>query len=391
MPHERTRRPALGFIFVTLLIDVLGFGLIIPVAPRLVQEILGGTLADAATAVGFLAATYAVMQFLFAPMLGVLSDRFGRRPVLLFSIFGSGLDFFAMAFAPSLPFLFITRMINGFTGASITVASAYVADVTPPEKRAAGFGMIGAAFGIGFVLGPLMGGILGEIDIRYPFYAAGALTLLNWLYGLFVLPESLPKERRRPITPARMNPIGAYVGLGKFPLVMGLAAAVFLFNLAQFSLQATWVLYTGHRYGWTPKEVGFSLFAVGLGAAIVQGGIARKLIPAIGEVRALLIGLAIGVGAYAAYGLATQGWMIYATIAVAALAGLAQPAAQSLITRSVPADQQGTICSAPTLPRCAVMNRGIRWPTRTATFGSARSMRTPRWSRCSKPRASTRT
>ena len=321
------RTPALSFIFLTLLLDVLGFGLLIPVAPRLIQELQGGTEQDAAPIVGMLAATYAAMQFLFAPMLGALSDRFGRRPVLLVALLGSGLDYVAMALAP-------------------TVASAYIADVTTPEKRAAGYGMMGAAFGLGFILGPLAGGLLGEIDIRLPFYAAAGLTLCNWLYGLLVLPESLPKERRGDWAWSRANPVGAFAGLFEHPRVIGLAAAGFFANLAQFGLHATWVLYTGHRYGWGPREVGFSLTAVGLGAAIVQGGLARRVIPALGERTSVLLGLALGVIAYAGYGLATQGWMIYAAIAVATLGGIAQPAAQAIITKSVEPSRQGSVQGA---------------------------------------------
>lgn len=342
------RKPAIGFIFVTLVLDVLGFGLIIPVAPKLVQTLQGGMEKDAAGIVGLLAATYAAMQFLFAPVLGAISDRVGRRPVLLGSLFGSGLDYFCMALAPNLPLLFITRAINGISGASMTVASAYIADVTAPEKRAGAFGLVGAAFGLGFVLGPLMGGILGDINIHYPFYAAGAITLLNWLYGLLVLPESLPREKRVAFKASRINPIGAFVGLGKYPLVAGLAGAFFLLNVAQFGLHSTWVLYTSHRYGWTPRDVGFSLAVVGIGAAVVQGGLARKLIPWLGERRALVLGLAMGVLAYIGYGAATQGWMIYAIVAVGSLGGIAQPAAQAIITKTVLPTEQGVTQGAMT-------------------------------------------
>jgi len=288
------------------------------------------------------------MQFVFAPLLGVLSDRFGRRPVLLVSVFGSGVDYFAMAISPTVTWLFITRAINGISGASMTAANAYIADVTPPEKRAAGFGMAGAAFGLGFVLGPLIGGFLGQIDIHYPFYAAGSLTLLNWLYGYFVLPESLAPAHRHSIKLKRANPIGAFSGLTKYPMVFGLAWSFFLVNLAQFALHATWVLYTGHKFGWGPKDVGLSLFAVGVGAAIVQAGLARRLIPILGERLSLLLGVAIGVVSYVGYGAATQGWMIYATIAFGSLGGIAMPAAQSIITRSAPRDQQGTVQGAMT-------------------------------------------
>ncbi|MBL8764763.1 MAG: TCR/Tet family MFS transporter [Phycisphaerae bacterium] len=340
-----TSKPAIRFIFITLLLDVLGFGLIIPVAPRLVQSLLhagaGGGEGEAASVVGMLTATYAVMQLFFAPVLGALSDHFGRRPVLLVAIFGSGLDYFAMSLSPSLWVLFVTRAVNGLSGASMTVASAYIADVTPPEKRAAGFGIVGAAFGLGFVLGPVIGGLLGSIDTHYPFYAAGAMSLLNWLYGVFVLPESLAPENRAAFRLRRANPMGAFAGLARYPLVAGMAASFFLMNLAMFGLHATWVLYTQHRYQWNPTRVGLSLTLVGIGAAVVQAGLARRLIPALGERRSLLIGVAIGVLSYIGYGAATQGWMIFAIIALASIGGIAQPAAQSLITRTVRPDEQG--------------------------------------------------
>jgi DHA1 family tetracycline resistance protein-like MFS transporter len=335
------QKPALRFVFLVLLLDVLGFGLIIPVAPKLVMQLQGGTEQSAAPIVGWLTATYAAMQFLFAPVLGALSDRFGRRPVLLLSMLGSGLDYIAMALVPTVPWLFVTRALNGVSGASITAASAYIADVTTPEKRAAGFGIVGAAFGIGFVLGPLLGGILGDIDIHYPFYAAGAMALCNGLYGVFVLPESLPPERRS--ARAIGNPLAALGILGQYPLARRLAGALFLVNVAQFALHSTWVLYTGHRYGWGPRDVGLSLFAVGLGAALVQGGLARRIIPKLGERRSVLIGLGIGVIAYLGYATATAGWMIYATVAFASLGGIAMPACQALITRSVRPDQQGAV------------------------------------------------
>jgi DHA1 family tetracycline resistance protein-like MFS transporter len=342
----KRRTPGLLFIFLTLLLDVLGLGIIIPVAPRLIELLQGGTEKDAAPIVGYLAATYAGMLFLFAPVLGALSDRFGRRPVLLSAMFGSGLDYFAMALVPTVPWLFVTRVINGLSGASITAASAYIADVTPPERRAAGFGIVGAAFGIGFVLGPLVGGILGSYDIHYPFYAAGTISLLNWLYGLLILPESLPPERRRSAAGFRWNPVKALGILGKNPFVLFMAGALFLLNLAQFGLHAVWVLYTKYRYGWDERAVGYSLFAVGLGAAIVQGGLARRLIPKLGERRSVLTGFVVGALAYLGYGLATDGWMIYVVVAFASLGGIAMPAVQSLITKRVRSDEQGQVQGA---------------------------------------------
>lgn len=343
------RKPAIGFIFITLVLDVLGFGLLIPVGPRLIEQLLhGGSDADAARIVAWLSATYAIVQFCCAPALGLLSDRFGRRPIILIALFGSALDYFAMAVTPVLWLFFVTRTINGLSGASMTVASAYVADVTPPEKRAAGFGMIGAAFGLGFVLGPLLGGVLGEINIRLPFYVAGGLTLLNWLYGYFILPESLPRERRGHFILRRANPVGAFASLGRYPLVAGLAVSFFVCNMAQFGLHTTWVLYTKYRYHWSPRDVGFSLFAVGIGAAVVQGGLARKLIPLLGEKRAMIIGLALGTLTFVGYGWAPQGWIIYPLIIVGSLAGIGQPAAQAIITKTVRPYEQGAIQGAMT-------------------------------------------
>lgn len=344
------RRPALHFILVTIALDVLGFGLLIPVGPKLVMSLLhggeGGTEAEAAPVVAALMTTWFAMSFLFAPTLGGLSDRFGRRSVLLVALLGSGIDFLAQGLAWTLTIFFITRAINGLSGASMTIANAYIADVTPPKKRAAAYGLVGAAFGLGFVIGPLLGGVLGGINLRLPFFVAAGLTLVNWLYGVFVLPESLPEERRRKFEWKRANPLGALHGLGRYPLVSGLAVMMFLLSVAQFGLHATWVLYTGHRYGWGPEQVGYSLFAVGVGAVIVQGGLARKLIPALGEKRALMLGLALGVASYVGYGLATHGWMIYVIVGIASFGGVAQPAAQSLITHAVRHDEQGEIQGA---------------------------------------------
>jgi MFS transporter, DHA1 family, tetracycline resistance protein len=342
------RKPALGFILMTLLLDVLGFGLLIPVGPRLIQSLLpgGATESEAAPYVGFLQATFAAMSFLFAPFLGVLSDRVGRRPVILISLFGAGLDYFAMALSQTVSIFFITRVINGITGASFSAVNAYVADVTPPEKRAAGFGMIGAAFGLGFVVGPLLGGVLGDIDIRLPFYVAGGLTLLNWVYGYFVLPESLPPQRRAPLRLSRANPVGAFANLTRYPVVLALAISYFLLNMAQFGLHVTWVLSMQHRFGWTPWDTGMSLAMVGVGAVIVQGFLTKAVVPALGEKRSLMIGLAIGVLSYVGYGAANHGWMIYAVIAIGSLGAISQPAVQSIITKTVHRDEQGAIQGA---------------------------------------------
>jgi DHA1 family tetracycline resistance protein-like MFS transporter len=330
-------------VFITLLLDVMGFGLLIPVAPKLVAKVMGVVEADSAFVVGSLMSLYAAMQFVFAPILGALSDRFGRRPVLLVALFGSGLDYFALALAPSLPWLFLTRALNGISGASFTVANAYIADVTPPEKRAAGYGIVGAAFGLGFVLGPLVGGVLGEKDIHWPFYAAGGLTLLNAAYALFLMPESLSKANRSPFSLARANPLAALLNLRKYPTVLGLASALFCCYVADGALRSTWAVYTGVRYGWDSVHIGLSLAVVGLCAAFVQGFLSRKIIPKLGEPRSLMFGMASAVLAYCGYGLATQGWMIYAIVAVASIGGIAMPAGQSIITRSVSPTEQGLV------------------------------------------------
>jgi DHA1 family tetracycline resistance protein-like MFS transporter len=344
------RRPAIAFVLFTLFLDVLGFGLLIPVAPKLIQGLLnngqGGTEQEAAIYYGALPAIYAFMMLIFAPILGALSDKYGRRPVLLFSIFGSGLDYFVMAFSPTLWLLFLARALNGISGASMAVCNAYIADITLPEKRAGAFGMIGAVFGLGFIIGPALGGLLGGIDIHLPFYVAGGLSLVNWCYGLFVLPESLPPERRSGFTLAKANPFSAIIGLGRYPLVARLAASLFMLNVAMFGLHVTWALYTAHRFGWSPTQIGLSLTCVGVGAALVQGGLARKLIPLLGEERSVLVGMVIGVVAYVAYGSATQGWMIYAFVLIASLGGIAGPALQAIITKSVLPTEQGAVQGA---------------------------------------------
>ena len=340
------RKPALGFIFVTLFLDILGIGLIIPILPLLVTELQGGNVALASHSVGLLAALYSAMQFLFAPILGSLSDHHGRRPVILGSLFGSGLDYLLLGLAPNLVWFYVGRVVAGITGANITAATAYIADVSPPEKRAANFGLIGAAFGLGFIAGPALGGLLGGYGLRVPFFVAAGLTLANWLYGYFVLPESLAPENRRKFSWARANPVSSLAALRHHPLVLGLAVSFFLSNLANFGLHALWVLYTGHRYGWKPSQVGASLAVVGIMAAIVQGGLARRIIPALGEVRSVTIGYLIGAVSFLGYGLAPEGWMIYVVLVFGSLGGIGAPAAQGLISRNVADNEQGAIQGA---------------------------------------------
>ncbi len=337
------RKPAIIFIFITLVLDILGIGLIIPILPELIEKMQGQGASSAAYTFGILAALYSLMQFLFAPLLGSLSDRFGRRPVILISLFGSGIDYFFLAFAPSLGWFFVARIISGITGANFGPATAYIADVSPPEKRAANFGLIGAAFGIGFIIGPAIGGILGEIDLRLPFIVAGCLTLLNAFYGLFVLPESLKPENRREFSWKRSDPAGSLMALSRYPMVLGLAGSHFLANLAHQVLPATWVLYTSHRYGWSPQDTGWSLALVGLMSAIVQGGLTRVIIPKLGERRSAVVGFTVSAISYVLYGLAPEGWMVLIVIVFGSLGGLAGPALQGLISRSVGDDEQGGV------------------------------------------------
>ncbi len=338
-----SRKAGLGFILVTLFLDILRFGLIIPILPNLVKEFVGGNAGEAAVYSGWLISAYAVMQFICSPIVGSLSDRFGRRPVLLASNVGQGLDYILMGFAPSLGWLLVGRLIAGVTGASFGTATAYIADVSPPEKRAQNFGLIGIAFGLGFIFGPLLGGVLGHIDLRLPFFASAALTLANATWGLFVLPESLTPEHRRPFSWARSNPIGTLKALGRYPLVLSLVGSVVLLNIAQRGLESTWVLSSFTRYGWDELASSISLAVVGLSAAIVQGGLVRRIIPALGERKALVVGVLISTIAFVLYAFAPTGWSIYLILPFGALGGISAPAGQSLMSRSVPPNEQGML------------------------------------------------
>jgi len=361
------RKPALGFIFVTLVLDILGIGLIIPILPKLVEELGGGGIEKASHIYGWLAALYSLMQFLCAPLLGSLSDRYGRRPVILGSLFGSGLDYFLLAFAPNLSWFFVGRIIAGITGANFAAATAYIADISPPEKRAGNFGLIGAAFGLGFIVGPLLGGVLGDYGLRVPFFVAGGLTLINWCYGLFVLPESLAPENRRKFSWNVSNPIGSLYALKKHPVVLGLAGSFFLFNLSHQVYPSIWVLYTSYRYDWSAKETGFSLAIVGVTAAIVQGGLTRVIVKQLGEVKTVLMGMTIMTLAYFCYGLAESGLATYVIIVFASLAGVTAPTIQGIISRNVGADEQGGVQGA--LTSLASITGVIGPPIMTSLFG----------------------
>jgi MFS transporter, DHA1 family, tetracycline resistance protein len=334
------RQPAIGFIFVTVLIDVMGIGLLLPVIPGLVGEFT--TSRDAQTYwYGALMVTFGLTQFLCAPLLGALSDRYGRRPVLLASITGLGTMFFLSAVVTSLPALLATRVVGGALAANFSVANAYVADISSPEHRARSFGVIGAAFGIGFIIGPGVGGLLGSIDIRLPFYAAAGLSLLNALYGVFVLPESLPRERRKAVDWKRANPFSSLSGLVRLKSVGGLVAVIALVTLAQFILHGIWVLYTEFRFDWGPRETGASLFVVGLAAVVVQGGLLGWLLKRFGERNIVRVGMASGLIAYVLYGLATAGWMMYAIIFANLLAFAVAPALNALVSKAADPREQG--------------------------------------------------
>lgn len=341
------RRAAVAFVFITVLIDILAFGIIIPVLPHLIESMTGGTVSNAAWWVGVFGTVFAAVQFFSSPVQGALSDRFGRRPVILLSNLGLGLDFVLMALAPSLWLLFVGRIISGMTAASFTTANAYIADVTPPEKRAGAFGMLGGAFGIGFIIGPALGGFLGGIDLRLPFWVAAGLALANFLYGFFILPESLPPERRvAKFEPHTAHPMGALRLLRCSPTVFGLAIVTFLFYLAHYVLQTTFVLYADYRYHWGAQAVGFVLALVGACDGSVQAFLTGRLTSRFGERKILVTGLLFGTLAFAVMGLAATGWVFLIGIPLMSLWGLAGPPMQSIMTRCVSASEQGRLQGA---------------------------------------------
>jgi len=338
---ENRRNAAVGFILITALIDVLSFGILIPVLPHLIEHLMGGNTARAAQVYGLFATAWALMQFLFSPLLGMLSDRLGRRPVILISCFGLGIDFIVMALAPTLWWLLLGRLVSGITAASFTTANAYIADVTVPEKRAAAFGMVGAAWGVGFVIGPALGGYLAGINERLPFWFSAALALTNWLYGFFVLPESLPKERRTPFSWRKANPIGSIGLLREHLHLQPLAAIFLLYWLAHYVLPSVCVLYTGYRYGWSPQAMGFALALTGICGVIVQALIVKRVVGKIGERRTACIGLVFGVLGYLGFSLAAAGWQFWCVIPIFALLGLFPPSVQALMSKAVGPKEQG--------------------------------------------------
>ena len=334
------------FILVTVFIDVLGIGIIIPILPELIKDFVGGSTDSAGRYYGVIAATYAATQFVFAPILGSLSDRFGRRPIILISLFGLGIDYLIQGFAPTIAWLVVGRLIAGIMGASFTTATACIADVSGPENRSRNFGLVGVAFGVGFIFGPALGGILGGINLRLPFFVSAGLALVNWLYGFFVLPESLPPEKRGSFSWAKANPVGSLKVLRAYPLVAGLAVAFIFTGLAQRGLETSWVLYTGHRFGWDERANGLSLALVGLMAAVVQGGLVQPAIRRFGERRSILFGLGLATFTFLGYGLASQGWMMLVIIVVGSLGGVAGPAIQGLVAGTVEPHDQGKVQGA---------------------------------------------
>lgn len=337
---------AMGFIFITLLIDITGWGIVIPVIPKLIEELIHADVSEAAKYGGWLSFLYAFMQFLFAPVLGNLSDQYGRRPVILFALLGFSINFFIQAWAPTILWLFIGRIFSGITGASVTTASAYIADISDDSNRAKNFGLIGAAFGLGFIVGPLLGGFLGQYGSRIPFYAAGILCLINFLYGLLILPESLKRENRRPFSWKRANPVGTLVNLKKYPSIFYLLIAWFLVYTASHAVQTNWSFFTMYRFHWDEKMVGISLGVMGAFTAFVQGYLIRKTHPRFGNEKSILYGIILYSIGMLLYTFANQDWMMYAITGVYALGGIAGPALQSVISARVPANEQGDIQGA---------------------------------------------
>ena len=346
---ELTKRPgknALVFILVTMAIDSIGFGLITPVLPSLLKDLLGASAAEAAPWGGYLAFTYAAMNFLCGPILGNLSDRFGRRPVLLISLATLGLDYLLMGFAHSIWLLVIGRVLSGISGATVATAKAYIADVTDASERAQAFGLIGAAFGIGFIFGPAIGGILGEVDARAPFFAAAALSGINVVYGFFILPESLPKENRREFVFANSSPFATFRYISKLPSVRWLLVAVLLFTFAHAVYPATWSFHADARYGWDSTMIGWSLMAVGIGFTVVQGGLIGFFIRRWGPAKTAVFGLVCNVIAFAGFAFSQEPWMIYMWIPVSALGAVGGPAINALMSARVAADSQGALQGA---------------------------------------------
>ncbi len=346
MPPRPAGRNAIVFVMITVLLDVITFGLIAPVLPALLVELTGDPVNRVAIYGGWLAFIYAIMQFLCAPLLGGLSDRFGRRPVLLFSVASLGVDYLIMGFAPTLGWLFLGRFLSGMAGASITPAYAFVADVSPPAKRAQNFGMISASFGIGFIIGPALGGLLGGLGPRAPFFVAAAVSLTNFVYGVFVLPESLPAERRRTFDRTRANPLGTLLRMRRHPAVLGLLGALFLWAVANQVMPSTWAFYTKYRFGWSEATIGASLALAGLVMALSQTTLVRVLVPRWGERAAALTGIVFATVGYLGFGLATKGWMMFAWLSTWLFGAMVMPTTNALMSHQIEPDAQGELQGA---------------------------------------------
>jgi len=345
-PQPFASRYALAFIFITMLVDSIGLGLIIPVAPKIIAQLTHEDMSGAARWGGWLYFVFALMQFLCAPLIGNLSDRFGRRPVLIASLLALGIDYAITGLAPTIAWLFIGRFLSGIAGASYTTAYAYIADITPPEKRAASFGFTGAAFSVGFIFGPALGGLLGQPDSRIPFFAAAGLSLLNAAFGLFVLKESLAPENRRAFEPWRANPVGALAALRRFPGILTLCVVVVLMRLAHDSNPAVFSYYVMFKFHWTPQLVGYALMAVGALMAVVYGGLVRVVIPKIGETAAVYLGLVCGAVGFAGYAFATESWEMFAWMVPFALMGFVMPALNAIMSKMVGPTEQGELQGA---------------------------------------------
>ena len=364
--QETKKKSAIFFIFITLLIDITGWGIIIPVIPSLIKELIHGDISLASKYGGWLSFAYASTQFLFASILGGLSDKFGRRPVILASLLGFSINFLIQGFAPSIFWLFVGRIFSGITGASITPASAYIADVSTDENRAKNFGMIGMAFGLGFIIGPVFGGLLGQFGSRVPFFAASVLCLVNFIYGYFALPESLDKKDRRSFEWKRANPIGSLLQLKKYPQILGLVFALVFMYIAFHALQTNWSFYTMYKFGWNEKWVGISLGVSGLVAALVQGGLIRIVNPKIGNERSILYGMICYAFGMFLFAFATESWMMYAILIPYGLGGIAGPSLQAAISSQVPKNKQGELQGA--LASLASSTAIIGPPLMTNTF-----------------------
>ncbi|HKD23049.1 MAG TPA: TCR/Tet family MFS transporter [Rhizomicrobium sp.] len=342
----RASRFALLFIFITMFVDTVGLGIIIPVMPKLIASLIGGTLSQAAPFGGWLADAYMILQFLCAPLVGNLSDRFGRRPVLILSLVALGIDYVIMGLAPTIVWLFIGRCLSGAAGATYSTVNAYIADVSPPERRAANFGLTGAAFGLGFIAGPALGGLLSQYGLRVPFFASAALAFANALYGYVVLKESLAQKDRRKFDIARANPVGSLVALSRFPALIGLFGVFILYRFAHDANPAVWTYYTMYKFQWTSLDVGYAMMVMGLLMAFISGYLTRLIIPRIGEERAAYLGFVAGGIGFVGYAFATQGWMMYGWMPLAAFMGLAGPALNGVMSRQLGPDEQGELQGA---------------------------------------------